>query len=619
MAGKSRLNLHPRGLSVEVLPHTTVLQALKKLGIDVRSDCGGTGRCGKCLIICHERDSLAPPGAGEADLLNSAGLRQGYRMACQAEIVGKATVSLVETAEDGCTTPGKTITATRTPPNPAVRRIHLAADTVVEEDSVFDRLLAGIRAKVAGQIPSGAADDIYAFELSALQHLSTIKESTGLTLVVHEVRGITAVLEGNRAASLGLAVDIGTTTIAVYLCDLTDGTLLTSASSFNPQRSSGDDVISRISAAAQNDEALRRLQKSVAGSINLLATRCLEHSGVAADAIDEVVVVGNTTMQTIFTGISPESLGRSPYLPTISRPLNLRAKDLGLTLTPGTNVYVFPVISAFLGGDAVGAALGDFLHLQDKTTLIIDIGTNGEIMLGNREKVLATSCATGPALEGASISCGMRAINGAIDRVIRDEHTGELLCRTIGEEIGYQPSGICGSGLIDAMATLRTMGILLESGRLLEGCPGVICDDSGIGQAYVLVPEEKSGTGSAIVITLRDIRAFQLAKSALAVGIEKLLDVLEVDEVHRTVITGAFGAHFDWRNGVAVGMIPARVTHGETYSVKNLAGVGAVLALLDKGRRRQAEKLAAQCHCIDLAMDQDFNDRFVAGTRFPSL
>ena len=231
----------------------------------------------------------------------------------------------------------------------------------------------------------------------------------------------------------------------------------------------------------------------------------------------------------------------------------MRRKAWGLVLERGTNVYLFPVISGFLGGDSVAAGLGgDLLH-RSEPSLVIDIGTNGELLLGCGEQIVGTSCATGPALEGAAISCGMRAVPGAIDKAEVHSEDNSLRLHHIGVEEGVFPLGLCGSGLIDVIACLRQIGVLQESGRMNEHAEGVICDDNGLGMAYVLIPAGKSGTGKDILLTLHDVRAFQLAKSALVVGIEKLLEQYGLEAVPHTCITGAFGAHFNWRNGLAGG------------------------------------------------------------------
>ena len=598
------LTLQPSGQCIGVAPGTTVLHVLQKLGIPIRSDCGGIGVCGKCKVHSHDIDALSKPSQEELEVVDFPKPEEPYRLACQAEIVGEASIYIVDAAEDQSEPRGKNISTAEIRVNPAVKRSILKYDPVESKQN---------------RDKSSLQNDNDVQTISPLIQHDLTRKRGEQTFVKHDIKGITAIIDGARPESFGMAVDLGTTTVAVYLCNLRDGKILASSAGINPQRSYGEDVISRIHACAGGKEVLLKLQEMVVSCINLLLKRCLEKCGGTAADIDEVVIVGNTTMQTIFAGLSPETLGRSPYLPATKHSQNVSAADIGLQINPGTNVYIFPVISGFLGGDAVGATLADDLLTAEKTSLIIDIGTNGELVLGNRNGLLATSCATGPALEGANISCGMRAANGAVSRVKLNRETLRPEYTTLGEEDGHKPVGLCGSGLIDAIAVMRMSGVLLASGRLREETEGVICDEMGIGQEYILVPAAESGTGKPITISLKDIRAFQLAKSALFVGIEKLMEQLGVTFVNRTVITGAFGNHFNWTNGVVLGLIPSSVTGGEVISAINLAGVGAMQALFDKNRRVQAEQIASNTISIDLAMDHDFNNRFVAGTIFPPL
>ncbi|RLB74944.1 MAG: ferredoxin, partial [Deltaproteobacteria bacterium] len=367
------------------------------------------------------------------------------------------------------------------------------------------------------------------------------------------------------------------------------------------------------------EDGLEVLQGLVVEGINYLLGRCVEEVGASSEDIDEISIVGNTTMERIFIGFHPHGLGVWPYLPLLSSAIDVRAEDVGLRLNPGTNVYVFPVVSGFVGGDAVAAILADKPFLRDETCLIVDIGTNGELVLGNRDALWATSCATGPALEGAQISCGMRAVSGAIHRVELDPSTGTPVCSVLGDGDNIAPLGICGSGLIDAIAVMRKMGVLLPNGRLKEGMPGVICDEKGVGREYVLVPANKSATGKDISISLRDVRQFQLAKAALRVGIELLMKYSGVKEVKRTVLTGAFGTKFNWKNAVDIGMLPPAAVSGEVLSLDNLAGVGAILALLAKEERERAAWIGKNTKFVELATDSEFNVRFPQATAFPPM
>lgn len=412
------------------------------------------------------------------------------------------------------------------------------------------------------------------------------------------------------STSMGIAVDIGTTTIAVYLCDLSTGRISGAQSTMNPQRRFGEDVISRISMASRDESAVRTLQQAAVAAVNQLIESCLDAADVPASRIGQMTVVGNTTMQHLFCGLPVKSLGVSPYAPVTLDAALLQAGDLGLALPSRVPVYVFPVISGFLGGDILSAALADQPNRNDASTLIIDIGTNGELILFDKNSVWATSCATGPALEGAQISCGMNALPGAVSRVSHlPAEKFPLEISTIDDK---PPIGICGSGIIDAAAVMRQAGILLEDGRFNPSAPGVVTDSDGIGRAFAF-PD------TPVQITLKDVRQVQLAKAALLVGIESLVEAAGLETTDRTILTGAFGAWFSWENARDIGMLSPKICRNHVISAANLAGAGAVMALVDPGMRTQVEILARRVRFLDLAASPDFVTRFARATRFPPL
>ncbi len=605
------------GIPTEASHGSTISEAASNSNVPLRADCGGKGLCGKCRVIAEPPGSLSPLSEPELDIFSPGELKKSFRLACQTRIEGDATVTIPEQMAESGEARGKTGLTGYYPVDPMVERIVLPKGEPPRPAQGLSMDLAGWVVERAHSI---AGRDLRMDDLEALRQLSLPVVSNGeSTLVHHRHRGVTAVMAGNRPRSMGLAVDMGTTTLAAYLCALQTGEVLTCAASVNPQRRYGEDVISRIAMADDQEGGLRRLNELVVDGINFLIARCVEQVGAAPEDIDEVTLVGNTTMEQILVGFHPHGLGVSPYLPVFRSALNLKAAEIGLKLNPGTNLFVFPVISGFVGGDTMGAVIAESPHAKDEITLIVDIGTNGELVLGNRDGLWATSCATGPALEGAQITCGMRAVSGAIHKVDIDPVTGLPRCSVLGDSDRMPPIGVCGSGLIDAMAVMRRIGALLPSGRMKEGSPGVILDKQGIGREYVLVPAEKSGTGRNISIMLKDVRQFQLAKSALFVGIELLMRNAGVDRVDRTVLTGAFGARFNWRNAAAIGMLPRAAIAGEVLSLENLAGVGAIMALLDGKQREETARLSGAVRFIELAMDPEFTLRFPLATVFPEL
>ncbi|MBW2094787.1 MAG: DUF4445 domain-containing protein [Deltaproteobacteria bacterium] len=617
MVKQYRINFEPMGMQAGVDAGTSIAEAADNMNVPIRADCGGKGLCGKCRIIADPAHNVSALSESELDILSPEELKKSYRLACQAQIQGDLTVTIPEQMADSREARGKTGLKGTYPVDPLVERIVLEKEEPPEPRHGILMDLASWVAQRAGKV---AGHDVFIEDLGALRQLSHPVVSDGeITLVNHEKKGVTAVIPGKRLKSLGLAVDMGTTTLAAYLCDLQNGQILASAASVNPQRRYGEDVISRIAMADTREDGLDKLNQLIIDGINYLVRRCVDQVGAAPEDIDEVTLVGNTTMERIFIGFHPHGLGVSPYLPVLSSPRDLRAAEGGLGLNPGTNLYLFPVISGFVGGDTIGAIIADAPFLREEICLIVDIGTNGELVLGSRDGLWATSCATGPALEGAQISCGMRAVSGAIHQVDVDPSTGDPVWSVLGDGDDIPPLGICGSGLIDAIAVMRKIGVLLENGRLKEGMPGVICDEKGIGREYVLVPAEKSGTGRNISILLKDVRQFQLAKSALYVGIELLMKHSGVKSVARTVLTGAFGTRFNWKHAADIGMLPREAIKGEVLSLDNLAGVGAILALLDKKQRDEAARLASTTRFIELAMDPEFNTRFPEATVFPPL
>ena len=444
----------------------------------------------------------------------------------------------------------------------------------------------------------------------------TIPEDLALNSEVYGKEGMQGIFPVNpgrkreKQISLGFAFDIGTTTIAAYLCDLKSGRILTSKAVVNPQRQYGEDVIARIAAVSEDGTNLEKQQTLVVAAMNELIKSCLETNNSKKTDIDEITIVGNTTMEHIVAGLNPESLGVFPYIPVTYSSVMTSANEMGLDLPSEVSVYIFPVISGFLGGDILSALLADQSYKREETSLIIDIGTNGELLLCNGNGLWGTSCATGPALEGAQISCGMRASSGAISKVFfHGEAENRIVFETIGD---VKERGVCGSGIIDALAAMRKADVTMGNGTFNSDHPNVICNDQGVGKKFMF-PK------SHVYITLKDVRQVQLAKAALFVGIESLLEKAGVTKVDRTILTGAFGAKFNWENARDIGMLPNSILKGRVESAQNLAGTGAVIALLDVDKRAEIESAAPRINFLDLSCEPDFTMKFAAATQFPAI
>jgi len=612
-ANMHRVVFEPMGLSVQVPEGTSLLEAAVLLKLPIRSDCGGRGLCGKCVVQINSEDSLSPLTEGEKDLLNEDERLSGHRLACQAQVFGPVRVGVPRATLDIGAALGKTEIEASFDLHPMVERMRGAREDRGAENDV------GLPADRAAFLTSGTAgreSRSETVDLNGLRDMAKPDRFRGpLTLVRHGRRGITSVLPGIRPRSLGVALDIGTTTIACYLCDMLSANVIASQASANPQRRFGEDVISRIAFCDSKESGTEILRESVVEEINGLIAGCVEQAEAEMQDVDEVTVVGNTTMQHLFCGIHPHSLGVSPYLPIFAGGLNLSAAEFGLSLNPGTNVYIFPVVSGFVGGDTLGAVVAEKPHRSKQTTLIVDIGTNGEVVLGSKDGLWATSCATGPALEGAQLECGMRASPGAVHRVSYDDQNG-FDFEIIGGS--SEPArGLCGSGVIDSVASMLRGGVMLSNGRLREGATGVVVDPEGIGRSFELVPSRYSSTGRPVVVSLNDIRQIQLAKAALRVGIEALMRRAEVNFIDTLVLTGAFGARFDWSNAIAIGMFPDRSTFGSVRAVENAAGVGAVMALLDSRAREEAESLSRSIKFLELAQEPGFATEYPFYMSFP--
>jgi len=609
-----RITFEPAGLNVALNEDQTLQTLGAAHSIDIRADCGGMGICGKCRVLVHPKANFSSPTQAELDVLTPDQMADGSRLACQARATGKGTVTIPDTLAESSETRGKTGIAGSYAVDAMTRRLAVEGRSPgLKTDHTPESLLDWLAAQT-GEPAASAAD------VASLRQLGKYRDSLKtFTLVVHEETGLRRILAGKRTASLGFAVDLGTTSVAGYLCNLETGALLAADACVNPQRRFGEDVISRISHINEKDAHLDQLQHLAAEAINFLMTRCLEQVGATVDDIDEVGVCGNTTMQQVFAELHPYGLGVFPYLPLTLNPPPFSAGDLGLVTDPAVAVFLMPVVSGFVGGDSMAAILADRPHERDEITLIVDIGTNGEVVLGNREGLWVTSCATGPALEGAQISCGMRAVSGAIHRAWPDEESRRIDYDVLGNKGKNKPMGICGSGIIDAIAALRRIGAILPNGRLDETIDGVVSDKAGIGRHYTIAGGDQTATGSDISVTLKDVRQIQLAKGALSTGIEFLMRKAGIEKIERTLLTGAFGARFNWKNALAIGMLPPAVARGAVIPKDNLAGVGVVMALLDKKLRAEARSLCHHIRYLELASEPDFAMAFARATAFPPI
>ena len=422
----------------------------------------------------------------------------------------------------------------------------------------------------------------------------------------------------------GLAVDIGTTTVAAYLCDLSTGELVAAAAMMNPQVAYGEDVMARIASCAASPENLESMNKAIVDSLSRLAGQAAAKAGVKRHAIVDMVVVGHTCMNHIFLNLNPRYLGKAPFSPDVRDSLDIKARDLGLKISPGAYVHVLPIEAGFVGADNAAVILAEELYNQDEMMLAIDIGTNGELVLGNRDKLISCSCATGPALEGAQIRYGMRAAPGAIEKVRIDPSTKEVRFKVIGRE-GWSTEledagarGICGSGIIDAVAQMFTAGVIKRNGRIKADLttPRLQVGKGKVG--FVIAWAHETSIGRDIAISQEDVSNVQLAKAAMYAGAKLMMRRLAVEKLDKIVLAGAFGSYLDRESAAMMGLFPD-CAQENVFAVGNAAGDGARIALLNADKRAEIKEVARRVEYVELALEPDFGEFYGQAMWFPHM
>jgi uncharacterized 2Fe-2S/4Fe-4S cluster protein (DUF4445 family) len=620
----------PSGKRGRVSAGITVLAAARLLGVDLDSVCGGRGICSKCQVtpqfgafpkhgVTVTEDALSPVNAVEERYDRIRGLAPGRRLGCQAQILADLVADVPPESQVHKQVVRKRAEARPVTMDPATRLhyVEVAPPDMQEPSGDLQRLERALVEQWG--IPNAKGD------LRTLQMLQPAlrKGDWKVTCAVHsdgpEARILQVWPGFYDGAIYGLAIDIGSTTIAGHLCDLATGQVLASTGLMNPQIRFGEDLMSRVSYAMLNPGGAAAMTRAVREALNALVAQVAAEARIAPELIFEAVIVGNPVMHHLVLGIDPTELGQAPFALATADALHLWAEEIELRLHPDARVYILPCIAGHVGADAAAVALSESPHRSDELMLVVDVGTNAEILLGNRERVLACSSPTGPAFEGAQISSGQRAAPGAIERVQIDPATREPRFRVIGanawsDDPAFPPdtrvTGICGSGIIEAVAEMRLAGILDASGLIgsAEQTGSDRCVPQGRTNAYRLHGD--------ILVTQGDVRAIQLAKSALYAGARLLMDAFGTDTVDRIVLAGAFGAHISPRHAMVLGMIPdcdlARVT-----SAGNAAGTGARIALLNVGARREIEALVRQIHKVETAIEPRFQEHFVAANAIP--
>jgi uncharacterized 2Fe-2S/4Fe-4S cluster protein (DUF4445 family) len=632
----------PSGKRGRFAAGTPVLAAARQLGVDLDSVCGGRGICSRCQIapsfgefpkhgMVSAPEALSPWNAVEERYRSKRGLADGRRLGCQACLVGDVVIDVPPESQVHKQVVRKRAEARQIVMDPATRLyfVEVAEPDMHEPSGDLERLERALAEQWGLAHVRG--------DLRTLQMLQPALRRGGWTVTCAVFHGdglgearILHVWPGFYEGTIhGLAVDVGSTTIAGHLCDLVTGEVLASSGLMNPQIRFGEDLMSRVSYAMMNPGGAAEMTRAVRGALNALVEQCAAEARIAPDLIFEAVIVGNPVMHHLLLGIDPVELGQAPFALATASAQTLWASEIDLRMHPDARVYVLPCIAGHVGADAAAVALSEGPNVSDELMLIVDVGTNAEILLGDRRRVLACSSPTGPAFEGAQISSGQRAAPGAIERVEIDPATREPRFRVIGCELwsddpGFAAAtartgvtGICGSGIIEVIAEMRLAGLVDASGLIgsAEATGSARCLPDGRTHAYLLHDGTAAG-GPRILVTQGDVRAIQLAKSALYAGARLLMDALGVDAVDRVVLAGAFGAHISPRHAMVLGMIPdcdlAKVT-----SAGNAAGTGARIALLNSAARREVEALVTRIHKIETAIEPRFQEHFVAANAIP--
>ena len=657
-----RVVFQPNGRQGDIPAGSNLLEAARRLGVEIESICGGHQTCGKCKVLVEEgefakfgvtsaAEHLSPPESREREYAEKRQFPLHARLSCACAVTGDVVVRVPEESQTRKQVVRKGAGIARRMTVDAAMRLYyveLPHAHLKDHRGDWERLVAAL-AETHGL--AGLTID-----LAALRELQPALDQGRrcVTVTVFDRREVVRIQPGFHDAIYGVSLDIGTTTMAAHLSDLRTGNLLGAASRMNPQVPYGEDLMSRVSYAMMNTDGVGRMQGAVIEAINSMVAELAEGAGIAAQDVVELVAVANTTMHHLLLGINPKELGGTPFSLATHAAIVVKARDLGIAISPGASVYIPPCEAGHVGADNVGVLVAETPYAQDEMVLVIDVGTNGEILLGNRQAVFSASSPTGPAFEGAQIVHGMRAADGAIERVRIDPVTLDVRYKIIGRddwvtsaaqaqghagdsdgdltprerrqrlrERALAPqlraTGICGSGIIEAIAELFLAGLVAPNGRfVLDQHPRLrTAAGNGTGKAeFVLAWAHETNTGQDIVIHADDVRAIQLAKAALYAGTKLLMQRLDLAEVDRVVLAGGFGSYIDPRHAMALGMIPD-CELAKVKAVGNAAGDGARMLLLDRGKRQEADWAARWVNYVETASEPTFQDEFVGAINLP--
>ncbi len=634
MTEEAQVVFIPSGRRGRFAHGTSILDAARSLGVDLDSVCGGRGLCGRCQIVqsignfskhgIHSQpEHLSSVSSTEQAYEKRNGpLLNSRRLGCSAKILGDLVIDIPEDSQVHRQVVRKAAEERDIHVDPIIRLyfVEVQEPNMHDPTSDFQRMLQALEIE-------WRVADLKSGDLRVLQNIqSVLREGNWqVTLAIHNNNQVIAVWPGFVNSAYGIAVDVGSTTISATLCDLASGKVLSSCGRMNPQIRFGEDLMSRVSYIMLNPDGTEQMTTVVREAINDLIQKTVTEAGVDLNRVLEITLVGNPVMHHILLGISPVELGGAPFALATDGSVKLWANELDLNLHPNARAYILPCIAGHVGADAAAVLLSESPHLNNEMCLLIDVGTNAEIILGNNQRILAASSPTGPAFEGAQISCGQRAAPGAIERVRIDPDTLEPRFKVIGcdlwsDEFGDDEAanpvgvtGVCGSGIIEVIAEMFLSGIIDADGKfngeLAARNPRIHQD--GRTFSYTLYSGQQT-----LKITQTDVRQIQLAKAALYAGVRLLMDTMQIESVDRIRLAGAFGNYIDVRYAMVLGMIPD-CELAQVSSAGNAAGVGARIALLDKSTRTELEDLVRSVEKIETAVEPKFQAHFVEAMAIP--
>ena len=664
---KAMVIFQPSGRRGEVPKGITVIEASRLLGVDIEALCGEKKVCGKCVVRIEEGhfekygiDSklshVSPWQEEEEKFINAERREKGFRLGCVATVEDDILVFVPEESRAGKQVVSKAARDIHIEHNPAVKLYYVEVDepTFEEPTGDFERICRGLEREYG---LSGLSIDIFALR----QLPVALRDGNwAVTVSVWNDKEVIRVRPGQLDRAYGLAIDVGTTTVAAYFCDLTTMEVVDTVSMMNPQCKYGEDVMARITYHMTTPDGLQRMSDDIIEGVNELINKAVENTyppkkkkkkkkgedgpaemvevpvegktylRLGIEDIEDITIGFNTAMHHIFLSLDPEYVGMAPFPPVIHHSLDIKARDLGIKINPSSYMFVLPIEAGFVGADNVGVLLAEEPYKHEETQLIIDIGTNGELVLGNRHKLISSSCATGPALEGAQIAFGMRAAPGAMERILIDPETKEVDYKVIGREAWRKYSdpkdmkakGICGSGILDLLAELYRAGVIAKSGvfnkKALKEHPRFRKNPDTNQPEFVLAWAEESSIDKDIVVTQKDIRQIQLAKGALYAGCKLMVKRMGLDKVDTVKIAGAFGTHVDREKALIMGLFPDCEIE-MIQGVGNAAGDGCRAALLNVKKRVEANWCSRNVEYIELTVESTFQQEFMEAMQLPHM